>query len=680
MDRDRDAAFVCALLEAATFPRASRSILTRMGTKIRVLAILICSSLPLAGSLQAAGHSSGTERRVALIIGNNEYRYVTGLNNAVADARAMKRELEERGFQVVYRENAARRVMNDAIEEFLGKLSTDAIGMVYFSGHGVQINSANFLIPTDLQAEKESDVAYDGIDLGKLLDRMAQVQPRFSLVVIDACRDNPFRSSGKSIGNSKGLAPPISNAEGVMVVYAAGASQQALDRLSARDTDPNGLFTREFIKAMRKPGLNVQDMISEVKLAVIQQAKSVGHVQTPAIYDQSVGTFVFSEGHGVSKPLAPTAEGGGVRATPTPTASESPGGSLSAQGQHVDIATLAGALSSADAGTLKSFTASSLPASMVEEALRHRSGDGKSTVARRFFENSIRSSEAVAWFDAALGAGVDPNMTVPSADYLQEGVLLEAMRAGNVPAAKALLRRGASPHAYQNLYLTASSQTRFLFPLRFIAEDDRLSLTEKQDLAKAYLNAGAVVPKAVPPIGGSGWDATMFEVNNLQDKVAPGLGIKLPPTPTLCERPAGSICKASSKTGEDWCAIVAATPKKLNFVYGKSSSSPLYDVELEYLIAIAGNKAYYLALAKRITWDYVLVEVSKDASSWTVLRMMSPESGMGLCKKTDDGFQPQECWRRIPLRRVAGTDEMRFEEWGLSWKISKDSCAAARPI
>ena len=71
-----------------------------MGTKIRVLAILICSSLPLAGSLQAAGHSSGTERRVALIIGNNEYRYVTGLNNAVADARAMKRELEERGFQV----------------------------------------------------------------------------------------------------------------------------------------------------------------------------------------------------------------------------------------------------------------------------------------------------------------------------------------------------------------------------------------------------------------------------------------------------------------------------------------------------------------------------------------------------------------------------------------------------
>jgi hypothetical protein len=323
---------------------------------------------------------------------------------------------------------------------------------------------------------------------------------------------------------------------------------------------------------------------------------------------------------------------------------------------------------------LRSLSAASLPAASIEEALRQRSGDGKSSVARRFFENSIRSSEAIAWFDSALAAGVDPNMTVPSDYYEQEGVLLEAMRAGNIAAAKALLRRGASPHAYQNLFLTASAQPRFLFPLRFIAEDDRITLNEKQDLAKAYLDAGAVIPKPLPPAGGSGWDSTMLEVNNLQEKVAPQLGIKLTPTPTLCERPATAICKVSSKKGEDWCAIVAATPKKLNFVYGKSSTSPLYDVSLVYLIGIAGNKAYYLALTKRITWDYVLVEVSKDASSWTVLRMMSPDSGMGLCKKDDNGYQPQECWRRIPLQRIAGTDEMRFEDWGLSWKVAKDSC------
>jgi hypothetical protein len=370
-------------------------------------------------------------------------------------------------------------------------------------------------------------------------------------------------------------------------------------------------------------------------------------------------------------PETPLSEPPGRANAPPITA---PSGASELRPQRVDVAAITGALSSADASVLRSLSAASLPAASIEEALRQRSGDGKSSVARRFFENSIRSSEAIAWFDSALAAGVDPNMTVPSDDYGQEGVLLEAMRAGNIAAAKALLRRGASPHAYQNLFLTASSQPRFLFRLRFIAEDDRITLNEKQDLAKAYLDAGAVIPKPLPPAGGSGWDSTMLEVNNLQEKVAPQLGIKLTPTPTLCERPATVICKVSSKKGEDWCAIVAATPKKLNFVYGKSSTSPLYDVSLVYLIGIAGNKAYYLALTKRITWDYVLVEVSKDASSWTVLRMMSPDSGMGLCKKDDSGYQPQECWRRIPLQRIAGTDEMRFEDWGLSWKVAKDSC------
>jgi len=644
-----------------------------MPVKFLILGTIVTLFMTLASATHAQSPSSkGGERRIALVIGNNDYKYVTSLGNAVADARAMKRELESRGFQVVYRENVTRRDMNDAIEEFLGKLSTDAIGLVYFSGHGVQINSANYLIPTDLQADKESDVVNDGIYLGKLLDRMAQIQPRFSLVIIDACRDNPFH--GRSIGGSKGLAPPLSNAEGVMVVYAAGANQQALDRLSSADTDPNGLFTREFIKAMRKPGLNVQDVITEVKLAVIQKAKSVGHVQTPAIYDQSVGTFVFSEGHGVAKPVVPTPE---ETRTNSPSQPQGRADTLGdGHPQHIDMTTVVGALNSADVNVLKGLTTASLPATTIEEALRQRSGSGKNSVARTFFENSIRSTDANAWFDSALARGVDPNMTIPDDYYGQEGVLLEAMRAGNLPATKALLRRGASPHAYQNLFLTAYAQPRFLFPLQSIADDDRITLSEKQDIAKAFLDAGVVIPKAIPPTGGSGWNSTMLEVNDLREKVAPRLGIKLPPTPTLCERPAGPICKqASVRTKEDWCAIVAATPKKLNFVYGKGNGSPLYDVNLVYLIGIAANKAYYFALTKSITWDYVLVEVSKDASSWTILRMMSPESGMGLCKKDQDGFQPQECWRRIPLQSIAGTDEMRFQDWGLSWKVSKDACA-----
>ena len=99
---------------------------------VRFLGILIISLPMLAGAVWAAANNGGTERRIALIVGNNEYQYVPALNNAVADARAMKRELEARGFQVIYRENATRHVMNDAIDEFLGRLSTDAVGWCIF--------------------------------------------------------------------------------------------------------------------------------------------------------------------------------------------------------------------------------------------------------------------------------------------------------------------------------------------------------------------------------------------------------------------------------------------------------------------------------------------------------------------------------------------------------------------
>ena len=236
------------------------------------------------------------EQRVALVIGNNDYQHARKLDNAVADAQAFRRELEARGFQVVYRENANRRAMNGAMEEFIGKLGTDAIGLVYYSGHGVQINGANYLVPTDLSAKTPSDFAYDAIDLEKLVNRVSQAQAKFSLAVIDACRDNPFQGNGRDIGGSRGLVAPSGNASGMMVVYSAGANQKALDRLSDADRNPNGLFTREFLKAMRIPGLTVQEAVNKIKTSVIAQAKSVGHVQTPAIYDQSVGTFMFTPG------------------------------------------------------------------------------------------------------------------------------------------------------------------------------------------------------------------------------------------------------------------------------------------------------------------------------------------------------------------------------------------------
>jgi formylglycine-generating enzyme required for sulfatase activity len=223
--------------------------------------------------------------------------------------------LESRGFQVIYRENANHHEMNDALETFLDKLSADTVAMVYYAGHGMQINTVNYLIPTDIQAGKETDVLKDGIDFGRVLDRLSQAQTKFALAVIDACHDNPFLGAERSAGEKKCLGPPVSNAKGIMLVYAAGSNQESLDRLGAADVNPNGLFMRELLKAVQRPGMKVQDAVRAAKQDVADQAQAVGYLQSPAIYDHSMGTFYFS---------GTSADGRSV--TPLPEVAPSPKG------------------------------------------------------------------------------------------------------------------------------------------------------------------------------------------------------------------------------------------------------------------------------------------------------------------------------------------------------------------
>ena len=259
-----------------------------------VILLLIPWLMATATENRSLGRIPPGEKRVALVIGNNDYAHVEKLRNAVADAEAMKRELTALGFDVVYRKNANRDDMNEAIDEFLGKLSSDAIGLMFYAGHGVEIKGASYVIPTDMKAKKETQIVNNGIEIARVLEQMGETHAKFSLVILDACRDNPFKGTGsRSIGGSRGLATP-SSASGIMVVYSAGANQRALDRLNDEDKDPNGLFTREFLKAIKEPGVNVKAAVENVKQTVIAQAKTVGHQQTPAIYDQSTGSFFFT--------------------------------------------------------------------------------------------------------------------------------------------------------------------------------------------------------------------------------------------------------------------------------------------------------------------------------------------------------------------------------------------------
>jgi len=231
------------------------------------------------------------DRRLALVIGNDGYKSVQKLLNAKADARAIAAQLEASGFKVTLQFDLTERAMKDALRTFRTSVEGGDEVIVFFAGHGVQLGAANYLLPVDIRGDSEEQVKDEAIPLQRILDDLSERKARFSLAIIDACRDNPFKGSGRTIGG-RGLAPAAA-ASGQMVIFSAGAGQQALDRLGDKDKSPNGLFTRIFIKEMAKPGVSIDRVVRTVRNEVVQMAKTVGHEQVPALYDQTLGDFFF---------------------------------------------------------------------------------------------------------------------------------------------------------------------------------------------------------------------------------------------------------------------------------------------------------------------------------------------------------------------------------------------------
>ncbi len=231
--------------------------------------------------------------RKALVIGNDLYTHVPKLNNAGADAEAMAKSLEAVGYKVFKHLNLDEKRFKQAVRDFRQNLTGGDEVLFFYAGHGVQLGNANYLLPTDVQGDQEDQVKDDAILLQKVLDDLEEKKTKFALAVIDACRDNPFKSKGRAIGG-RGLAP-TSAATGQMIMFSAGSGQQALDRLGDNDKEKNGLFTRIFVKEMVKPGLSVDRVLRNVRNEVVRLARSVGHEQTPALYDQAIGEFYFRQ-------------------------------------------------------------------------------------------------------------------------------------------------------------------------------------------------------------------------------------------------------------------------------------------------------------------------------------------------------------------------------------------------
>jgi len=249
---------------------------------------------------------ASAEPRLALLIGNSSYKS-SPLPNPVNDVRLMEGALKEAGFAVIKAENASIREMRRLVRQFGEELkASGGVGLFYFAGHGVQVRGENFLVSTDSDIRNEDEVADDSINAAVILGKMQGAGNRMNLIILDACRNNPFasksRPASKSRSASSGLAT-MSAPSGSLVAYATAPGSVASD--GARN---NGLYTEHLARAIRQPGLPVEEVFKQVRAAV---RKESNNQQTPWENTALEGQFFFNPPRQVASPPstpAPVAE------------------------------------------------------------------------------------------------------------------------------------------------------------------------------------------------------------------------------------------------------------------------------------------------------------------------------------------------------------------------------------
>ena len=251
--------------------------------------------LAAVGMVAAFAVSAGpahAEKRVALVVGNNDYRNVPKLQKAVNDARTMGDTLKQLGFTVMVAENQNRQAFSQTLLAFDKAVEAGDTAFFFYAGHGFEIAGQNFLLPTDVPAatEGQEELVRDASVLAdRIIERLQNRKVRTAILVFDACRNNPFERAGtRAIAGRGGLAPMTQLPEGVFSVFSAGPRQTALDRLSNDDSNPNSVFTRTFAKELTQPGANLVQVAQRTRRLVSELAETVRHKQIPVYFDQMV--------------------------------------------------------------------------------------------------------------------------------------------------------------------------------------------------------------------------------------------------------------------------------------------------------------------------------------------------------------------------------------------------------
>lgn len=254
--------------------------------QFRSMAIELCTAVLLAAMLlmtPTAWSSVLPGKRVALVIGNSTYP-TAPLKNPGNDARAVAKSLKALGFEVTLRENASQRDLAAAIRQFGSSISPGSVALFYFAGHGMQVKGRNYLVPVDADIQVEDEVPYSAIDANLVLDKMEVGKSAINIVILDACRNNPFSRRFRS--SATGLAEMIAPI-GTLIAFATAPGSVAQD-----GAGENGVYTKHLLESIAMPGLPVEQMFKRVRVGV---AKETNEAQVPWESSSMKGDFSFRD-------------------------------------------------------------------------------------------------------------------------------------------------------------------------------------------------------------------------------------------------------------------------------------------------------------------------------------------------------------------------------------------------
>ena len=275
---------------ARTVKRVAASVAPAGTRKVLAASVVLAAGMVLWSAI--AGAAAHATSRVALVVGNGGYdpTNISRLDNPVGDARLMAKTLETVGFEVSLVTDAGQDAMKRAIKAFGKRLrgsGENAVGLFYYAGHGVEADGDNYLIPLGAEVESATDLASDAVPAQWVLSRMEEAGNRLNIVILDACRNNPYEGRVRSGGRGRGLAR-IDAPSGSYIAYSAAPGQVAAD-----GEGENSPYTLALAAALVEPGLKVEDVFKRVRVRVEDETGRRGRMQTPWESSSLRGDFYF---------------------------------------------------------------------------------------------------------------------------------------------------------------------------------------------------------------------------------------------------------------------------------------------------------------------------------------------------------------------------------------------------